>query len=331
MVWTIALTVVCQSEDVTGSGNYCQMARYIRASAGSSGRRILTELDSGSLRPGRAVDRAAGGETTNMINRGLVKTRLGYIHYRRAGIGAPVMLFHINQQSSALMIELIEALAPHFDAIAMDYPSHGMSDHVPDQPTIPDYAQVAVELMDALGVSSTFVLGEAVGSLVAAEMASAHAERVHKAMLVNCPYLPGIALKDTAGDVTSDLRPSDVSGFPMTRTIEFVLQRDPAHAPMAPTQSWMDRVNVAQIEAGRDRWQALNALRLYDLGTALERIRCPVTVLMGEFFYFGQYVEAMMQRLPGARRQIVPGGRFCMTWEKAAEIGAEALRFFEEV
>ena len=78
-----------------------------------------------------------------MINRGLVKTRLGYIHYRRAGIGAPVMLFHINQQSSALMIELIEALASHLDVIAMDYPSHGRSDHVPDQPTIPDYAQVA--------------------------------------------------------------------------------------------------------------------------------------------------------------------------------------------
>ncbi len=37
------------------------------------------------------------------IERGLVKTGLGHIHYRAAGADQPVMLFHINQQSSALM------------------------------------------------------------------------------------------------------------------------------------------------------------------------------------------------------------------------------------
>jgi len=44
------------------------------------------------------------------IERGLVKTASGYIHYRAAGRGKPIMLLHINQQSSALYLELIAVL-----------------------------------------------------------------------------------------------------------------------------------------------------------------------------------------------------------------------------
>ena len=47
------------------------------------------------------------------MERGLVATRFGHIHYRRGGAGHPraVVISHISQQSSALMIELIESLA----------------------------------------------------------------------------------------------------------------------------------------------------------------------------------------------------------------------------
>ena len=60
------------------------------------------------------------------------------------------MVSHINQQSSAVMVELLQALAPNFRAIAIDYPSHGHSDHIDWQPTIEDYARCVVEVMDAL-------------------------------------------------------------------------------------------------------------------------------------------------------------------------------------
>ena len=48
------------------------------------------------------------------IERGLVKTRLCYMHYRAAGkVGAEaIFLQHINQQSSALYLELMAALCP---------------------------------------------------------------------------------------------------------------------------------------------------------------------------------------------------------------------------
>ncbi len=122
------------------------------------------------------------------IERGLVKTSAGYIHYRAAGSGAPVVLLHMNQQSSALYLELMEVLAPKVRAIAIDYPSHGMSDHISTQPTIADYARYVLEVMDALGIRKANFLGESGGAVICIELAAAHAERVDKIVLVNCPY-----------------------------------------------------------------------------------------------------------------------------------------------
>ena len=51
------------------------------------------------------------------IERGLAKTVAGHIHWQACGTAGPVvMVSHINQQSSALMIELLQALGTHFRA-----------------------------------------------------------------------------------------------------------------------------------------------------------------------------------------------------------------------
>ena len=94
---------------------------------------------------------------TSVIDRGLVKTSFGYIHYRSSGSGTPIMLLHINQQSSAFYLELMQAISPFARAVAMDFPSHGMSDHIP-QPTVADYARSVKEVMDGLGIEKAVVL-----------------------------------------------------------------------------------------------------------------------------------------------------------------------------
>ena len=106
------------------------------------------------------------------------------------------------------------------------------------------------------------VLGDATGAIVACELAAEHPERVSRIVLENCPFLPPAISESALLDpFKSTYRPSDASGFPVTRTIEFLLEQDPDHAPFAPTQSWMDRINRAQKEVGRDRRQALTAPR----------------------------------------------------------------------
>ena len=260
--------------------------------------------------------------------RGLVKTDLGYIHYRAAGRGSPVMLFHINQQSSALMQDLMQALAPRFQVVAMDYPSHGHSDPVPGQPGFADYTRCAIAVMDHLGIAQTAVLGEAVGAGVSIEIANSFPDRVTKVVLVNCPFSPekgrtAVHVKE----LQSGLRPEDASGFPLTRTIEFMLERDPGHAPVHPSQSWMDRINTAQMEVGRNRWQAVTALANFDVDDGLRRLAQPTLLLLGEHFHYTRFVDEMVARVSNIRHAILPGGRFCMTWERADDIAAHVTAF----
>ncbi len=262
------------------------------------------------------------------LERGLIRTSTGYIHYRAAGRGKPIVLLHINQQSSALYLELLTVLGREVRAIAIDYPSHGMSDHISVQPTISDYAKCVIEVMDALKIKRASMLGEAVGAVVSIELAAAYPERVEKAVLVNCPfYRDSAATGRSESALKQGLRPSDASGFPTTRTIEFMLEHDASHAPMQPSQSWMDRINVAQVEAGRDRWQALTALHQYDIAGNLPRVAVPVLMLTGEHFHYMKFLEEFTSRLKNLQSCIIEGGRFCLTWERAEEIGERTLAF----
>jgi pimeloyl-ACP methyl ester carboxylesterase len=262
------------------------------------------------------------------IERGLVRTHTGYIHYRAAGSGPAILLAHINQQSSALYMELMRVLAPELRAIAIDYPSHGHSDPIDWQPSIHTYARCALEVMDAFGIERAAALGEAVGAAVATELAVAFPERIERVVLVNCPFYPDRATVDQShAPLKSGLRPADASGFPATRSIEFMLEHDPAHAPVKPTQSWMDRVNTAQIEVGRNRWQALDALHAYELNASLARIEQPVLLLIGERFHYARFKDDFARMIPDARVRVVAGGRFCMTWERAEEIGHQTIEF----
>lgn len=262
------------------------------------------------------------------IERGLVRARLGHIHYRAAGSGPTIMLFHINQQSSVLMRELMQALAPRFRVVAMDYPSHGDSDPIDFQPSFSDYVECAIAVMDSLGIRRAAAMGEAVGAGVSAAIANAHPDRIDKVVLINCPFSPDRG-RTTAHvrELRSGLRPEDETGWPLTRTLRFVLEKDPTHAPMHPTQDWMDRINTTAMEVGRRRWQAVTALANFDMDDALRRLSQPTLLLLGEHFHYTRYVTEMAARVHDLRHAILPDARFCMSWERAQEIAARTTPF----
>jgi pimeloyl-ACP methyl ester carboxylesterase len=158
------------------------------------------------------------------------------------------------------------------------------------------------------------------------------AARVSAAVLLNCPFYRSRSDAHRAhAPLKADLRPADGSGFPMTRTVDFMHDKDPSHAPLHPSQSWMDRINKAMIAAGRERWQALDALNAYDIGEAMQRISRPTLLLMGEHFHYTPHIDEYRRRIPTlASAEIIPDARFCMGWEKAEQVGERVLRFLRE-
>ena len=257
------------------------------------------------------------------VERGLAKTFAGHIHWRAAGKGPAVMISHINQQSSAMMLELLQALAPDFRAVAIDYPSHGHSDPFDGQPAIEDYARCVIEVMDALGIERASAMGEAVGAGVSYALGAIGRIRIDRVISINTPYF------ESGNDVADivKVRPTDASGFPAPRSLEFMRANDPEHAPVNPTQSWMDRINVAQFEIGRSRWQAVQAYEAFDLFGTMQRLTCPVLMLYGEHFVYGRHRHMLRTKCPHAKLEVIAGGNFCMTWERTAEIANHARAF----
>lgn len=275
--------------------------------------------------------------------RGLVTTTAGQMHYRDSGesnsdgsdsdqaakAGPPILIMHINQRSSAMYVELAAVLAPHRRVIALDHPSFGMSDHISGEPRIPNYGRWAFELLDELGVDKVVLLGEAVSAIIAADMAVAKPDRVQQVVMVNCPLWDDQATRSTDMDDIRPQRPADPTGWPLTRTIDWVLEHDAVHAPNDPSQEWMDRMNRAQMEAGRDRWQLVNAMDAYDLAPTLEHLAAPTLLVWGEHFIYAANREGLTSRIANCTEQVVPGGRFDMCFEKHTEVGQAVAGFLQ--
>lgn len=264
--------------------------------------------------------------------RAFASTRFGQVHFRSQAGEIPILIFHINQQSSAVQLELMEALAPKFRSLAMDYPSYGMSDHAADSPGIGGYAECALAILDSLGISQAFVLGEAVGSAVAAAFARSFPSRTKGAILLNCPLMPS---KDFAADyimaVRTSARPTDPSGFPTLGQVDQLLATSAEHMPLNPTQSWMDRINVALAECGRDRYQASDALLRFDLDGTLSNLRCPTLLLTSEHSPFFAYRHAVEQRIADVQSLVVADCRFGMAWEQAKTIASHVRQFSQRI
>ena len=178
-----------------------------------------------------------------------------------------------------------------------------------------------------LPIERAFAMGEAVGAAVTIALGAYWPQRIDKVVPVNTPYFTDAANATTDIADIAKVRPSDSTGFPAPRSTEFLLANDPEHAPLHPSQSWMDRINTAQFEIGRDRWQAMQALAKFDTLAGMAALKCPVLLLYGEKFIYGRHRALLQANCKQAEIELIPDGRFCMSWERATDIAASASRF----
>jgi hypothetical protein len=52
-------------------------------------------------------------------------------------------------------------------------------------------------------------------------------------------------------------------------------------------------------------------------------------MLYGERFIYGKHRALVSAKIADVRVEIIPNGRFCMSWERASDVAAAATRFLE--
>lgn len=269
------------------------------------------------------------------MERGLIKTSLGYMHYRSSGSGYPLVLLHGNAKSSVMFLELMEALPDDVRSIAIDFPSCGDSDHVKGELRVDDYVRVTLEMLDALGIERATVLGQAFSDLVATRMALASPKIIEKVILVNCPWYANTEA-EVAGRETRNakIRPTDENGIILTRSLEEYLALDPGHAPMNPTESYAERRNLVSLQAGREGLQMLHSSEREDenpgqfLLSSMSRLECPVLNLWGEHFPYTPHREDFARTVKGEHRTVViEDTRFDPWVDRADEVSRQIMSF----
>lgn len=117
--------------------------------------------------------------------RRFVQLAEGEVHLRdTGGSGLPLLMLHKSPFASGSLLPLIEALAPARRVIAPDIPGSGCSCVMPQpEPTIADYADIVLRLMDARGIPQADIYGAHSGARIAVALALSHPDRVRRLVL----------------------------------------------------------------------------------------------------------------------------------------------------
>lgn len=114
------------------------------------------------------------------FTKGYIDLDYGQLHYRECGDGTRVIVLLHQVPSSSAMWERVAPLfaADGYRVLAFDLPGYGMSDPLPVEPSIAEYARSIDSALRSLEVGEVFAFGHHTGGSVSVRMAVDYPERV---------------------------------------------------------------------------------------------------------------------------------------------------------
>jgi pimeloyl-ACP methyl ester carboxylesterase len=212
--------------------------------------------------------------------------RWGQIHVRIASgplKAPPLLMLHQTPKSGWIWEPLFEPLCRARMLIAPDTPGYGASDAPSEPAAIEDYAGEMLALMDRLakvGViapGSFDVIGYHTGSVVAAALGVAAADRIRRLILVSLAAYPE---KERAEKIAGlpDVPRLAADGSHLTAMWRLI---DSLTDPRA-TIEWKQASLAENLRAGAGMYNGYRAVYGFDLISALRALTQPVLVLNPE-------------------------------------------------
>jgi 3-oxoadipate enol-lactonase len=201
-----------------------------------------------------------------------VDTAAGAVHVRRFGAGPPVVLLHSNGHSWHEFTDAIDTLAPRFHVHAWDMPGQGESDPAHPRTSIPGYAAVLLEMLDALELHRPLLVGCSIGAFIAADLAMRHPGRAAGVGLVE------FAFRDPAWWRAAWSGVCDLFNV-ATQSPEQIAARLIREPDQALVERWNQDRNVAGV---RHLIGVMWAIRQYDMASAISSLEVPILVVFGD-------------------------------------------------
>lgn len=240
-----------------------------------------------------------------MPERRFVDVPSGTIHCAIEGEGRPVLLLHQTPRSWDEFRDVLPLLGRRFRAIAMDTIGFGDSSKPPiEEDSVERWAQVAVELFDALGIERAAVVGHHTGAAIAIELAAEHPHRVQAAVLSAPPWIDSAFRERHKGPPKVDNVERRPDGSHLTELWR-IRQRwyPPGDIDL------LERFVVDAIKAGPRAAHGHTVVAQYVMESRLPKIACPVLIVAPtDDPHAYPNAQPLAQRIAGSRVVEVPGG-----------------------
>lgn len=210
--------------------------------------------------------------------------------------GRPLLLLH-GAGGSGNLINFATALAEHADVVLADHPGFGESDLPGWLDNIHDAAYFYLDLLKALNLQKTLVVGSSLGGWIALEMAVRSTARI-----------AGLVLSGAAGLNCREARRGDIFMWEPPQRIRNMIH-DQALAekvlamPQTPEQQGIAVKN--EFATARLGWEP----RFHDpnLHKWLHRIDVPTRIVWGQFdkVFPLPFGENLQRHIPGATLEVI--------------------------
>jgi pimeloyl-ACP methyl ester carboxylesterase len=238
------------------------------------------------------------------VERHFVEVPAGVVHYAACGEGEPVLLLHQTPRSWDEYRDVLPLLGRRRRAMAMDTIGFGDSSRLPvGEDSIERWAEVAVSLLDALGVERAAVVGHHTGGYIAVEMAAARPERVSALVLSGVALHPIEKRLEHARTAQVDDASPELDG---SHLVELWQQR----AGFYPKDvALLERFIIDCLRAGDLAAEGHRVVARYPLEQRLPLVSCPVLLVAPTADpYAFPAVPGLDAAVPHASVTVIEGG-----------------------
>ena len=240
------------------------------------------------------------------LKRAFADLSVGQVHYAECGDrNAPaVLLLHQSPRSYAEYRNVLPLIGAERRAIAMDTAGFGDSAAGDVPASIEQWARVAGELIDSLGLGQADVVGHHTGGVIAVELAASFPDRVRSLVLSSTPYTGAAFRQARANSPAIDHVEPSVDGSHLSALWQRRQGFYPADRPDLLQAFVLDALKASgQLEDGH------RAVARYRMEDSIHRVRQPALIIRApEDPYASPHAHELQQLLPQARIVDIAGG-----------------------
>lgn len=247
--------------------------------------------------------------------------RLRYAH--QGPVGAPALLLLHGYTDSWFSFSRVLPLLPNgVRVIVPDQRGHGDSDKPDSGYEMDQFADDAVELLDALNIKRAAVAGHSMGSFVAQRLAMRAPLRVSHLILA------GSAATARTEEVFALMAAVEIQLDPIGREFVKKFQLSTIHKPVPGV--FLDTVIAESMKMPAKQWKAvLAALLREDWSRQLATIACPSLILWGvqDRVFKGVDQDLLMRGIPLAAMNVYAGIGHAIQWEAPDDFARDVTMF----